>query len=110
MNVEIGKEAAQFPEKAYINGIFLAVCPTEYKECHFHLPASKWLPPTPPTFWALGEDTRLRGGGRTKFGRLARNFGAMYPKIPLRSARIVLENAGIKSLALANGLADFFIL
>jgi hypothetical protein len=25
MNVEIGAEAAQFPEKEYINGIFLAV-------------------------------------------------------------------------------------
>jgi hypothetical protein len=25
MNVEIGIEAAQFPEKEYINGIFLAV-------------------------------------------------------------------------------------
>jgi hypothetical protein len=26
MNVEIGTEAAQFAEKEYINGIFLAVC------------------------------------------------------------------------------------
>jgi hypothetical protein len=26
MNVEIGTEAAQFPEKEYLNGIFLAVC------------------------------------------------------------------------------------
>ena len=26
MNVEIGTEAAQFPEKGYINGIFIAVC------------------------------------------------------------------------------------
>jgi hypothetical protein len=26
MNVEVGTEAAQFPEKEYINGIFLAVC------------------------------------------------------------------------------------
>jgi hypothetical protein len=26
MNVEIGTEAAQFPEKEHINGIFLAVC------------------------------------------------------------------------------------
>ncbi len=25
MNVEIGSEAAQFPEKEYINGIFIAV-------------------------------------------------------------------------------------
>ncbi len=26
MNVEIRTEAAQFPQKKYINGIFLAVC------------------------------------------------------------------------------------
>jgi hypothetical protein len=26
MNVEIGIEAAQFPEQEYINGIFVAVC------------------------------------------------------------------------------------
>jgi hypothetical protein len=26
MNVEIGTEAVQFPEKEYINGIFVAVC------------------------------------------------------------------------------------
>ncbi len=29
MNVEIGAEAAQFPEKEYINGIAFAVC-TDY--------------------------------------------------------------------------------
>ena len=29
MNVEIGTEAAQFPEKEYINGIFLAVYSAE---------------------------------------------------------------------------------
>jgi hypothetical protein len=29
MNVEIGTEVAQFPEKEYINGIFLAVYMTE---------------------------------------------------------------------------------
>jgi hypothetical protein len=27
MNVEIGAEAAQFPEQEYINGIAVAVCP-----------------------------------------------------------------------------------
>jgi len=32
MNVEIGTEAAQFPEKEYINGIFLAVCIIEKGE------------------------------------------------------------------------------
>jgi hypothetical protein len=30
MNVEIGTEAAQFPEKEYINGIFVAV---QYGQC-----------------------------------------------------------------------------
>ena len=29
MNVEIGAEAAQFPEKEYINGIAVAVCHRE---------------------------------------------------------------------------------
>jgi hypothetical protein len=29
MNVEIGTEAAQFPEQEYINGIFFAVCGIE---------------------------------------------------------------------------------
>jgi hypothetical protein len=32
MNVEIGTEAAQFPEKKYINGIFLAVQKTLAEE------------------------------------------------------------------------------
>jgi hypothetical protein len=34
MNVEIGTVAVQFPEKEYINGIFLAVC---------NAPDAKWL-------------------------------------------------------------------
>jgi hypothetical protein len=29
MDVEIGTEATQFPEKEYIYGIFLAVCPLQ---------------------------------------------------------------------------------
>jgi hypothetical protein len=32
MNVEIGAEAALFPEKEYINGIALAVCAIGYKD------------------------------------------------------------------------------
>ncbi len=36
MNVEIGTEAAQFPEKEYINGIFDAVFPTKRLDI-FHL-------------------------------------------------------------------------
>ncbi len=31
MNVEVGTEAAQFPEKDYINGIFVAVYSIENK-------------------------------------------------------------------------------
>ncbi len=36
MNVEIGAEAAQFPEKEYINGIAPAVCPSDvcYVRCN----------------------------------------------------------------------------
>ncbi len=33
MNVEIGTEAAQFPEKKYINGIFVAVCCNGIIQC-----------------------------------------------------------------------------
>ncbi len=32
MNVEIGTESTQFPEKEYINGIFLEVCAVWYKK------------------------------------------------------------------------------
>jgi hypothetical protein len=31
MNVEIGAEAAQFPEKEYINGIAVAVCTPDWE-------------------------------------------------------------------------------
>jgi hypothetical protein len=33
MNVEIGTEAAQFLEKKYINGIFVAVCNLLHLDC-----------------------------------------------------------------------------
>ncbi len=33
MNAEIGTEAAQFPEKEYINGIFVAVYCTDLRKC-----------------------------------------------------------------------------
>ncbi len=33
MNVEIGTEAAQFPEKEYINGIFITVHLFSISEC-----------------------------------------------------------------------------
>jgi hypothetical protein len=33
MNVEIGTEAAQFPEKEYINGIFVAVWVAVFVSC-----------------------------------------------------------------------------
>jgi hypothetical protein len=34
MNVESGAEAAQFPEKEFINGIFVAVCHAIPDHCH----------------------------------------------------------------------------
>jgi hypothetical protein len=34
MNVEIGAEAAQFPEKDYINGIALTVYPSRFPSYH----------------------------------------------------------------------------
>jgi hypothetical protein len=42
MNVEIGTEAAQFPEKEYINGIFLAVQATQPGE--LFLGIDTWAP------------------------------------------------------------------
>jgi hypothetical protein len=36
MNVEIGAEAAQFPEKEYINGIAVAVYLTQQLSCVSH--------------------------------------------------------------------------
>jgi hypothetical protein len=33
MNVEIGAEAALFPEKEYIKGIFVAVCKEYHSVC-----------------------------------------------------------------------------
>jgi hypothetical protein len=38
MNVEIGAEAAQFPEKEYINGIAFAVCENIFASA---IPSSK---------------------------------------------------------------------
>ncbi len=35
MNVEIGTKAVEFPEKEYINGIFVAVQLFSISVCHF---------------------------------------------------------------------------
>ncbi len=35
MSVEIGTEAAQFPEKEYINGIFVAMCDGDLLPSHY---------------------------------------------------------------------------
>jgi hypothetical protein len=43
MNVEIGTEATQFPEKEYINGIFLAVYTTRGAICSKVLPEKIYL-------------------------------------------------------------------
>jgi hypothetical protein len=37
MNVEIGTEAVQFPEKEYINGIFVAVLTGHLQKAYFTL-------------------------------------------------------------------------
>ncbi len=76
-----------FGKNSWRNYIF-TYCPTEYKES---VP-----PPPPPPFepWCSGGETVACGVGRTHFGRLVRNPGALYPKIPVRTARTVLENAG----------------
>jgi hypothetical protein len=53
MNVEIGIEAAQFPEKEHINGIFVAVhlIPKLFKSLH---PFPQCTPPLPQV--CTGED------------------------------------------------------
>ncbi len=43
MNVEIGAEAALFPEKEYIKGIFVAVCErSEWYKCSPNLTLLPW--------------------------------------------------------------------
>jgi hypothetical protein len=42
MNVEIGAEAAQFPEKEYINGIFVAVQSADATDTNFQRPTLQW--------------------------------------------------------------------
>jgi hypothetical protein len=47
MNVEVGTEATQFPEKEYINGIFLAVSVRwgrGIEELNTERPTSFWIP------------------------------------------------------------------
>jgi hypothetical protein len=43
MNVEIVTEAAQFPEKEYINGIFLAVISLNFRPASFSDSWRAWL-------------------------------------------------------------------
>jgi hypothetical protein len=51
MNVEIGTEAAQFPEKEYINGIFVAVWSrTKHSDIAKEPPANKLQNINPETF------------------------------------------------------------
>ncbi len=47
MNVEIGAEAAQFPEKEYVNGIFIAVnvCVCTEKRTIYYFLQQSWMPP-----------------------------------------------------------------
>ncbi len=45
MNVEIGTEAAQFPEKEYINGIFFAVRNGKMDQFAVDLPVVAWQRP-----------------------------------------------------------------
>jgi hypothetical protein len=47
MNVKIGTEAAQFPEKEYINGIFVAVCHGSYCSNIEHICVGGEPPPPP---------------------------------------------------------------
>ncbi len=50
MNVEILTEAAQFPEKEYINGIFIAVCPLcRVWRTQSWLEWTQWWGSTPPS-------------------------------------------------------------
>ena len=43
MNVEIGAEAAQFPEKEYINGIAVAVHSSFYQLIRMHTQSHIWI-------------------------------------------------------------------
>jgi hypothetical protein len=56
MNVEIGTEAAQFPEKEYINGLFLAVQPEDEED----LPGVRRM--------GNGQDLKNQDGGADQGG------------------------------------------
>jgi hypothetical protein len=65
MNVEIGTEAAQFPEKEYINGIFIAVysslsSKTSGKEGEFRCISSQWQR-EPALYSPVEKEVRLHG-------------------------------------------------
>jgi hypothetical protein len=50
MNVEIGAEAAQFPEKEYINGIAVAVQDPEFLVLYCACNTFSLATPSPPPF------------------------------------------------------------
>jgi hypothetical protein len=62
MNVEVGTEAAQFPENEYINGIFVAV--------HFFTDKSQWN-----TIMLFPFRFELRAGGRRPSSGRAAAYG-----------------------------------
>ncbi len=63
MNVEIGAEAALFPEKEYIKGIFVAVCQSVYVQSSELVPLPPWASVSSPLDPKEGEQHSLRGEG-----------------------------------------------
>jgi hypothetical protein len=89
MNVEIGAEAALFPEKEYISGIFVAVqawgCPC-FMKCLFKDIRSPLTPPLLCTcvymktrFWKLADNY--------KYAHIAQPIGEIFPSPPLSFCR-----------------------
>jgi hypothetical protein len=64
MNMEIGTEAAQFPEKEYINGIIVAVQPRRYPPFNFFMDEGRR-----GGGWEGGGGRRGGGGGRRGGGK-----------------------------------------
>ncbi len=72
MNVEIGSETAQFPEKEYINGIFVAVCHANTAIGH------SWQTMHWPVLYVYGVTKEFSRGKGMEEGGIQPGFSSVY--------------------------------